>query len=448
MTDTKKKMSIGKKIAFGMGDFGGNFCFSFLSSFAMIYFTDIAGANPGAIATLLLLAKCFDGITDFIMGNLIDKTHSKMGKARPWLFWSAFPLALALIMLFNVPSGLSGIGKNIYIFIFYVLVCAFFYTANNISYNALTSLVTDNSEDRVSMGSIRFMLTAVAGIIIGSFTTILVEAFGNGQKGWTAVSILYAFIFLISTLITVFGLKEINHSADREDQVVKDSPKLVDSIRILLTNKYFIMIFVIFTTMYIFTGATGSAGIYFATYLLGNANIYGLLSIAMMIPMFLSLIFAPAITKKLGMQKMGIVSGLLFIAGSVITCLAQTNIPGLMVGIVIRSLGMGPISALLFTLVAEVNDNITLKTGKNIEGMTYSCSSIGIKIGTGLGTAIVGWLLSMGKYVGGAETQIPEALRMISLSYLGIPLVVGIIMVIMFLFMDVEKNNEGYRKHD
>lgn len=444
----KEKMKFSKKFAFGMGDFGGNFCFSFLSSFALIYFTDIAGASAGAIATLLLVAKCFDGVTDFVMGNLIDKTHSKMGKARPWLFWSAFPLALALIMLFNVPSGLSVGAKNIYIFVFYVLVCAFFYTANNISYNALTSLVTDNPEDRVSMGSIRFMLTAVAGIIIGSFTTVLVSAFGSGQKGWTAVSILYAVIFLVSTMITVFSLKEMKQTDTEEGKKEAESHKLGESVKILLTNRYFVLVFVIFLVMYIFTGATGSAGIYYATYLLGNANLYGLLSIAMMVPMFLSLIFAPALTKKLGMQKTGIAAGILFVAGSLVTCLGGTSVPVLMAGIVIRSLGMGPVSALLFTLVAEVSDNITLNKGVNIEGMTYSCSSIGIKVGTGLGTSMVGWLLAAGHYDGQAAVQAASALSMIKISYLVIPVIVGILLVICFFFMNVEKENRRLRERD
>lgn len=209
----ESKMKFGKKFAFGLGDFGGNFCFSFISSFALIYFTDIAGANVLAISTLLLIAKALDGITDLITGHLIDKTHSKMGKARPWLFWSAFPLAIAMILLFSVPGDLGQQAKSAYIFIFYVLVCAFFYTANNISYNALTALITNNEEDRVSMGSIRFMLTAVAGIIIGTLTTVLVQIFGTGQKGWTAVAALYAVIFLICTMITVFSVKEVNNSS-------------------------------------------------------------------------------------------------------------------------------------------------------------------------------------------------------------------------------------------
>lgn len=437
----ESKMKFWKKFAFGLGDFGGNFCFSFISSFALIYFTDIAGANVLVISTLLLIAKGFDGITDLITGHLIDKTHSKMGKARPWLFWSAFPLAIAMIMLFNVPAGLGMTAKSVYIFIFYVLVCAFFYTANNLSYNALTSLITNNQEDRVSMGSIRFMLTAVAGIIIGTLTTVLVQVFGTGQKGWTAVAILYAVIFFVCTMITVFSVKEVNNAAIEGQRV--NEVGWGESVKILLSNRYFVIVFFIFLLMYIFTGLIGTAGTYYAKYVLGNENMYGVLSIAMMIPMFISLLVTPSLTKKFGMQKTGMGAGTLFVIGSLVGLIGGSSLPVLLTGIVIRSLGMGPISAIIVTLAASVSDNIILKKKVNIEGMTFSCSSIGIKIGSGVGTALVGWLLAFVGYNGKEATD--SVLTMIRISYLFVPVILGILLIVCFLFMNVEEENKKLR---
>lgn len=439
----EKRLKFGEKLAFGLGDFGGNFCFSFLSSFALIYFTDVVGANAGIVATLLMVAKCLDGVTDFVVGHMIDKTNTKMGKARPWLFWSAFPLAIALIMMFNVPTMLSATAKLVYIFVVYVLLCAFFYTANNISYNALTSLVTNNAEDRVSMGSIRFMFTAVAGIIIGSFTTVLISAFGSGQKGWTMVAFFYAGIFLISTMITVFGLKEINGATTVEKKETGIS--FGESVKALLTNKYFIENFFIFLVMYIYTGSSATSGIYYATYILGNADLYGLLSIAMMIPMFVSLIFASKLVEKLGMRKTGIACAVLFAIGSLVTLAGNNSLGILIVGIVIRSIGMGPISTLIFALIAEVSDNISYTKKIDVTGMVYSCSSIGIKIGTGLGIAIAGWMLEFGEYDGAVHADSANA--MITAAYTVVPLFIGIAMIALFTIMKVEKNNEQYRKN-
>lgn len=394
------------------------------------------------ISTLLLIAKGFDGITDLFTGHLIDKTHSKMGKARPWLFWSTFPLAIAMIMLFNVPAGLGKTAKSVYIFIFYVLVCAFFYTANNLSYNALTSLITNNQEDRVSMGSIRFMLTAVAGIIIGTLTTVLVQVFGTGQKGWTAVAILYAVLFFVCTMITVFSVKEVNNAAIEEQRV--NEVGWGESVKILLSNRYFVIVFFIFLLMYIFTGLIGTAGTYYAKYVLGNENMYGVLSIAMMIPMFISLLVTPSLTKKFGIQKTGMGAGTLFVIGSLVGLIGGSSLPVLLTGIVIRSLGMGPISAIIVTLAASVSDNIILKKKVNIEGMTFSCSSIGIKIGSGVGTALVGWLLAFVGYIGKEATD--SVLTMIRISYLFVPVILGILLIVCFLFMNVEEENKKLRE--
>jgi GPH family glycoside/pentoside/hexuronide:cation symporter len=113
----ENRLTFPRKLAYGAGDFGSNYCWTFISAFALIYFTNTVGLAAALIGTLMMIAKILDGFTDVIMGNLIDRTRSKMGKARPWLFWSSFPLAIALVLLFSVPAGFSGAAKNIYIFV-------------------------------------------------------------------------------------------------------------------------------------------------------------------------------------------------------------------------------------------------------------------------------------------------------------------------------------------
>lgn len=89
----KKYLSVPKKRAYGSGDFESNFFYMLVSSFMMLYLTDSVGLNAGVVGTLMMVSKLLDGVTDVFFGSLIDKTHSKMGKARPWMFFSAIPLA-------------------------------------------------------------------------------------------------------------------------------------------------------------------------------------------------------------------------------------------------------------------------------------------------------------------------------------------------------------------
>ena len=145
------------KIGYGSGDVAGNVVYAFLSSFVMIYLTDTVGLNPGIVGTLIAVSKLFDGITDIFFGSMIDKTHSKMGKARPWMLYGYIGCAITLVGIFAIPMGMSEFAKYAWFFICYSLLNAVFYTANNIAYSALTSLVTKNSAERVEMGSYRFI---------------------------------------------------------------------------------------------------------------------------------------------------------------------------------------------------------------------------------------------------------------------------------------------------
>ena len=121
------------KIGYGSGDVAGNVVYAFLSSFVMIYLTDTVGLNPGIVGTLIAVSKLFDGITDIFFGSMIDKTHSKLGKARPWMLYGYIGCAITLVGIFAIPMGMSEFAKYAWFFICYSLLNAVFYTANNIA---------------------------------------------------------------------------------------------------------------------------------------------------------------------------------------------------------------------------------------------------------------------------------------------------------------------------
>ena len=154
------------KIGYGSGDIAGNVVYAFLTFFVMIYLTDTIGLNPGIVGTLMAVAKIFDGISDVIFGFLIDKTHTKMGKARPWMLWPYFGCGVCLFAIFAIPTSWGQVAQYAFFLIFYVMLNAGFYTANNIAYSALTALVTKNENERVQLGSLRFVFAFTTSTII------------------------------------------------------------------------------------------------------------------------------------------------------------------------------------------------------------------------------------------------------------------------------------------
>ena len=119
--DNKKYLKWYNKIGYGSGDIAGNVVYAFLTTFVMIYLTDTAGLNAGIVGTLMMVSKIFDRFTDIIFGSLIDKTKTKMGKARPWMLWPYIGCSLMLIAIFAVPLEWGDVAKYAYFFITYTL---------------------------------------------------------------------------------------------------------------------------------------------------------------------------------------------------------------------------------------------------------------------------------------------------------------------------------------
>lgn len=444
--EEKKYLKGWQKVAYGAGDFGSNFMYTFVSSFVLIYLTDTVGLNAGIIGTLMLLSKCLDGVTDVFFGRLIDRTKSRMGKARPWMFWSTFPLAIFEILLFIIPD-MGQVAQYGYFFVVYTLLNAFFYTANNIAYATLTAFITKNPNERVQAGTYRFMFAMLAGIVISSITAGLVDGFGGGAAGWRMVAIIYTFVMIGFNMLTVFSVKEVTEeSGEKVENTTGIS--FVQSIKLLLTNKYYLLILAFYLLQYGMQGITNGVGIYFCTYVLNNPDALGLFSFAGMIPMIVGLAFTPGLVRKFGIYKVnkyGMAFSVVF--GIVFALVGYSGNMMLMLGVsMLRGLGMSPMLGTLNAVIAETSEYTYRKDKVHLDGTMFSCSSMGIKLGGGIGTAACGWLLALGGYVGTAAVQSAGAISMITFMYAVIPAIICVLMFLVVSGLNVEKGIQALEK--
>ncbi|MBR2422874.1 MAG: MFS transporter, partial [Oscillospiraceae bacterium] len=171
----KKYLKWYHKIGYGSGDIAGNCVYALLTAFMMIYLTDTIGLSMGVVSTLIALSKVFDGVSDFFFGRLIDKTHTKMGKARPWMLWPYIGCAITLVACFSIPTSWDQTAQYIFFFLSYTLLNAVFFTANNIAYASLTALITRNTSERVQIGSFRFIFAFATKIVIEAVTIFAVN---------------------------------------------------------------------------------------------------------------------------------------------------------------------------------------------------------------------------------------------------------------------------------
>ena len=280
--DTKKsvsaKLSFSEKLSYGFGDCGANVIVALASSFLTGYYTDTVGVAAAAVGTMMLLVRIFDGITDLLMGALVDKTKSKYGKARPWLLWTAPFMAISLILVFNVPMGLSSGGKLIYIYLTYIFQNCIIYTANNLPYNALLSRMTLDVQDRAQAASIRFVMTQITTLITNVATANLIA-----NVGWRSISIIYGIIAAVLCVICFVGVKE--HVDASDDGTVKAAQvPLKIALPALFKNKYFYLQALMFAFLYVNIVCTGSMTYYFCSSVLGNIAFLSWTSVATTIP--------------------------------------------------------------------------------------------------------------------------------------------------------------------
>ncbi len=456
------------KIGYGSGDIAGNVIYALLSAFVMIFLTDTVGMNAGIIGSLIAASKLLDGVSDIFFGVLIDKTSTKMGKARPWMFYGYFGCAICLVAIFCIPANISAFAQYTWFFVAYTVLNAGFYTANNIAYSALTALITKNNQERVEMGSIRFMFAFGTSMLIQTITVSFVAAFGGGAAAWRTVAIIYAVVGLISNTISVMSVRELSpeelagneinpvvydkqikegeleqvaEELKGEAQTGEDKYSLGAAFKLLVQNKYYLMIVVSYLLMQIYS-ATLNMGIYFMSYVLKNANLLGVFSWAINIPMIVGLLMTPMLVQKWGgmfrLNKMGYIIGSL---GRILVVVAgyMGSVPLMLASTAIAALGMSPLQGNMNALIATCSEYTYLTTGKRVDGTMYSCTSFGTKVGGGIGTAVAGWLLALSGYVGGAEVQSAACMNMLHILYLWMPMVLTILITLILRGLNVEK---------
>lgn len=445
--EEKRYLKWYNKIGYGSGDLAANCIYGLVTSFVMIFLTDTIGLNSAIVGILIMFSKFADGVTDVLFGNLMDKTHSKMGKARPWMLFSEIGNVICLVAVFAIPTGWGKTAQYIYFFITYTLLNAVFYTANNIAYASLTSLITRNTNERVQMGSIRFMFSLVTNVVVSSITLLLVDPLGGGAVGWRNIALIYALVSLVVNTISVFSVKELPIENEEEGKSgEKSNVSFIESVKLLLKNRYFILIAIFYILMYIQTGIT-SVGAYWCTYVLGNEAALGMFTGAQMIPMVIGLAFTPMLIKKMkGMYKVnlyGYCCALVFRTGFAIAGLFM-NVPLMLACSAIAGLCTSPVTGDINALISATSDYTVRTQGKHIEGAMFSCSSLGIKIGGGLGTALCGILLELGGYVNAAAQQPQSAINMLNFMYLFFPLIAVALTTVVMYFLKVEKANADW----
>ncbi len=447
--DPNARLRWNERIGYGIGNFGMATVNGLMSGFFMKYLTDVSLYDAAAISTIIAVSKLFDGFSDILMGRIVDKTHSKLGKARIWLLTMCIPLAIVSVLLFSTPSGLSGFAKYAYLFIIYNLVNTVFYTAMAVPYNSLIALSSTDPYEHGMMGNIAMIFQTISNIFTNTFFMGWVIKFSGianldtpykpeAQHGWTMALIVIGIIIVASAVISVLGTKERTDFAAAKGQE-KDNVSTGAALKSLFTNKYWLMMILAMFSIFFIIVLYSAGAMYYASDVLGNYALYTPMNNAISIAQFAIMFITPFFMKKFGKGLtywLGLVAILVGFAG---TGIVGANLPLLIVFNALKGLGLGAAGGMAFGMVADTLEYGEWKTGVRAVGMGNAAISAAQKLGLGLGQVALGIILKAGGYVGGAETQSESAKASISFMYNWLPVIVIAIATFVMFFYRLDK---------
>ena len=428
--------------AYGMGNFACQLSFTMVNMYLAYFYTDVFGLSAAAVATLLLVAKVWDGINDPMMGALMDKTYTRVGGYRTYMIAGAVALVVFTILTFSVP-GFGDSGKLFYAYVTYIGL-GMAYTVMNVPFNALPSRMTDNPKRLNQLFASSMWAGGLGSTVLGMCTMPLILMLGNGvqEAGYQKTAIVYAVVSLPMVLLMVRLCKENPDIAKaKEITAAKEGEKgtsFFGFIKSIFTNKNLLCVYVyMFCAMFSQIGRASTA-FYYYMFCVGNmAWASVLMSVSGLVGLVL-IPFVPALIGKYGKKKVVIVSQIIQIIGLIMMFAGPyTNIPYTIAANLVYGLG-GGYSACVGAMIVDALDNYEYRTGVRSDGVAFAFNGLMTKISAAIAGSIGLMVMAAFGYTNGADLT-ERALTGINTGVNIVPLVAAAAAIVPMLLFDLNE---------
>lgn len=428
--------------AYGMGNFACQLSFTMVNMYLAYFYTDVFGLSAAAVATLLLVAKVWDGINDPMMGALMDKTYTRVGGYRTYMIAGAAALVVFTILTFSVP-GFGDSGKLFYAYVTYIGL-GMAYTVMNVPFNALPSRMTDNPKRLNQLFASSMWAGGLGSTVLGMCTMPLILMLGNGvqEAGYQKTAIVYAVVSLPMVLLMVRLCKENPDIAKvKEITAAKEGEKgtsFFGFIKSIFTNKNLLCVYVyMFCAMFSQIGRASTA-FYYYMFCVGNmAWASVLMSVSGLVGLVL-IPFVPALIGKYGKKKVVIVSQIIQIIGLIMMFAGPyTNIPYTIAANLVYGLG-GGYSACVGAMIVDALDNYEYRTGVRNDGVAFAFNGLMTKISAAIAGSIGLMVMAAFGYTNGADLT-ERALTGINTGVNIVPLVAAAAAIVPMLLFDLNE---------
>lgn len=425
--DKDPNIGLIEKISYGLGDFSSQLLLTPVSMLFMYYATEYVDIGMAEVGFIMMISRVFDGISDLLVGYLIERTKSPYGKTRAWILRMIIPYFVCGVAIFSVPTNMSDMLKYIYIFLVYNLTITVVYTSINLPYGALSTLMTQDSYQRSVLVIFRMLGATAGGTLVMMGVLPMVHYLGNDQMAWTITAAIISAIACLGFFCTFFFCHERVVSAP----MTEAKGNTLKAIKKIMMNKYWVMLTIAMLFVCAADIVSGNASAYYCRYYLQDDTLIGTLSaISNVCKVAGMILVVPIMLKKLGKRNSLMIAAALIVAANLSRTLAPYSVELNYVISAICGFGSGFTYTCLFAMIPDFVEYSEYRDYERHEGLVYSSVSFASKVAGGLGVLVSSFVMNFGGYVNGAESQSEQAMNAILAAHTIIPPIMFIVAIV------------------
>lgn len=434
--DQSQKVSLKEKISFALCNLGNIPLMTLLNTYFLIFYTDVVGLDAAALATLFLISKVVDAISDPLTGFLLDHVKpTKHGKFRPLLIIGTIICCINYVLLW-FGAAWSPVYKYVIVYVTYLLL-GFTFDIMDISLNSLLPVMTTDNEERNSLSTIKGIAYTVGALIISAVAPYIVAE--STLENYYILIFLFVAVTLVFSIVGALGVKERVKFTDSEGE--QDNYSIKDLFKFLFMQPvivYFLSNLLGTVASNVYSGSST----YFYTYVMGDLTISSTISIIVTVAEFPAMILTPIFADKIGKKKTYGIGLALQGLSMLLRLISPTSLALNYVCGAITGFGSAMVMTLGYGIQADNTTYVQYKTGKHAEGAISSLSSLITKVAQGIGGAIPGYVLAWTGYVANAEVQSASAIAGIDACFLVIPAILNIAGgIVIWAFYNISKKD-------
>lgn len=441
-----------QRIGFGISDYACNLAYLLANTYLLFYYTNCAGISAGAVGFMFVVTKFIDALTDYMVGAMLDRTDTKMGRYRPWMLIGAPVLAVGMVLLFSVPTGWSEGGKLAWAYITYIIF-SFGYTLVNIPMAPIVTALSPSATERTKIATTRTVFSNLGSLTSSLFVLPMVYYFAGSKDatgaalaaGYRNTNIVLGIIVIVIISICVASTVEINPPTQSAGK-----SSLLKDLKSVFKNKYYIMLLGL--VFFLFLGYLGMYGAmqYYYSYIVGDASqmptALTLLTLLAIPTMILAAYLNGKGVAKVKLMQFGAIVDV--IGYAILFFTSNGTIATVSLGLI--GLGFGFRSSMFFSMMPDIFDYTEWQVGRNLGGTQNALSGFMNKLSSASASAVVSALLVWGNYDAAkmdaaiAEgldiaTNFPQTHTAINFAFGGLSLISTVIAILIMIPYDLDK---------